>query len=131
MGNLSDDMNKFWNKLGGTSNSNSAYVNQSAGYYTGGSINARVPVIQERPFNIQTPKITAGCGGIDMFTGSFTHVNGEQFIAAGKAIGSNAIGYAFQLGLEALSPVIANTIGKLQEVIDKTEEDPYDIPMKI
>lgn len=119
MGNLSDDMNKFWNKLGGTSNSNSAYASQSAGYYTGGSINARVPVIQERPFNIQAPKITAGCGGIDMFTGSFSHINLDRFVEQAKAIASNAVGYAFQLGLETLSPKIANVMERLQEVIDQ------------
>lgn len=116
---LSNDMNKFFNNLGGSTNSNSAYVNQSAGYYTGGSFNARVPVVQQRPFNAQPPKITAGCGGIDMFTGSFSHINLDPFVAQMKAIGSNAVGYAFQIGLETLSPVIASTISKLQEIIDQ------------
>ncbi len=116
---LANDMNKFWNNLGGSSNGNSAYAGQSAGYYTGGSLNARAPVIQQRPVNIQMPKITAGCGGIDMFTGSFSHINLDQFVAQMKAIGANAVGYAFQIGLETLSPMIASTMSKLQEVVDQ------------
>lgn len=116
---LANDMDKFWNNLGGSSNSNSAYASQSAGYYTGGSLNARAPVIQQRPVNIQMPKITAGCGGIDMFTGSFSHINLDQFVAQMKAIGANAVGYAFQIGLETLSPMIASTMSKLQEVVDQ------------
>lgn len=115
---LSGEMNKFWNNLGGSSNSNSAYMNQSAGYYTGGSFNARSQIMQQRPLNVQIPKITSGCGGIDMFTGSFSHINLDQFVAQMKAIGSNAIGYAFQIGLEGLSPMIASTMSKLQETID-------------
>lgn len=115
---LANDMNKFWNNLGGSSNSNSAYASQSAGYYTGGSLNTRAPVIQQRPLNIQMPKITAGCGGIDMFTGAFSHINLDQFVAQMKAIGANAVGYAFQIGLETLSPMIASTMSKLQEVVD-------------
>ncbi len=116
--NLGDEMNKFWKNLGNSSNSNGAYINQSAGYYTGGSINMRSQVIQQRPTNVQMPKITAGCGGIDMFTGSFSHINLDQFVAQLKAIGSNAVGYAFQIGLETLSPMIASTMSKLQETID-------------
>lgn len=115
---LGNEMNKFWNNLGGSSNSNSAYADQSIGYYTGGSINTRAPVIQQRPVNIQAPKITAGCGGIDMFTGSFSHINLDQFVAQMKAIGANAVGYAFQIGLETLSPMIASTMSKLQETVD-------------
>ncbi len=118
--NIGDAMNKFFMELGGASKSNSPYASQSAGYYTGGSLNTRLPVIQERPFNIQAPYLTSGCGGIDMFTGSFSHINVDQFVAQLKAIGANAIGYAFQLGIQTLSPQIASTLSKLQEVIDST-----------
>lgn len=115
---LNDEMNNFWNDLGGSSNSNSAYTSQSAGYYTGGSLNARAPVIQQQPFQVRAPSITAGCGGIDMFTGSFSHINLDQFVAQLKAIGSNSVGYAFQLALETLSPMISSVTNKLQAITD-------------
>lgn len=115
---IGSEMNKFWNNLGGSSNSNSAYSGQSVGYYTGGSINMRSPVIQQRPFNMQPPRITAGCGGIDMFTGSFSHINMDQFVAQLKAIGANSVGYAFQLALQTLSPMIKSVTDKIQEVAD-------------
>ena len=115
---LSDEMNNYWNNLGGSSNSNSAYAGQSVGYYTGGSLNARSPVIQQKPFNMQVPKINAGCGGIDMFTGSFSHINMDQFVSQLKAIGANSVGYAFQLSLQTLSPMIKSVTDKIQEVAD-------------
>jgi conjugative transfer pilus assembly protein TraH len=115
---LSSEMNKFWNNLGGSSNSNSAYAGQSTGYYTGGSIHVRAPVIQQKPFNMQPPKIKAGCGGIDMFTGSFSHINMDQFVAQLKAIGANSVGYAFQLALQTISPSINSVTNKIQEVAD-------------
>jgi conjugative transfer pilus assembly protein TraH len=115
---LGNEMNKFWNNLGGSSNGNSAYAGQSVGYYTGGSLNARSPVMRQRPFSAQSPKITAGCGGIDMFTGSFSHINMDQFVAQLKAIGANSVGYAFQLALQTLSPMIKSVVDKIQEVAD-------------
>lgn len=115
---LADEMNRFWNNLGGSSNGNSAYAGQSVGYYTGGSLNMRSPVMQQRPLSMQTPRITTGCGGIDMFTGSFSHINSDQFIAQLKSIGSNSMGYAFQLALQTLSPMIKSVTDKIQEVAD-------------
>lgn len=115
---LADEMNRFWNNLGGSSNVNSAYAGQSVGYYTGGSMNIRSPVMQQKPFSMQTPRITTGCGGIDMFTGSFSHINSDQFIAQLKSIGANSMGYAFQLALQTLSPMIKSVTDKVQEVAD-------------
>jgi conjugative transfer pilus assembly protein TraH len=115
---LSSEMNKFWNNLGGSTNSNSAYMGQSAGYYTGGSLHTRAPVMQQNLFNMQTPKITAGCGGIDIFTGSFSHINADQFVAQLKAIGANSLGYAFQLGFQTLSPMLKSVTDKIQEAAD-------------
>jgi conjugative transfer pilus assembly protein TraH len=115
---LGDEMNKFWNSLGGSSNSNSAYMGQSTGYYTGGSIHVRAPVMQQNLMNIQPPRITAGCGGIDMFTGSFSHINMDQLIAQLKAIGANSLGYAFSLALQTTCPVCNSIMTKLQETAD-------------
>jgi hypothetical protein len=52
-----------------------------------------------------------------MFAGSFSHINADQFIALMKAIPSNAMGYAFQLALETVSPSIADVMNKMEDVM--------------
>lgn len=119
---VADSMEGFWNDIGGGySNSTGAggYQLQGAGYYTGGSFNARSKVINVNPISITPPGIRAGCGGIDVYTGAFSHINTDQFVALLKAIPSNAVGFAFQLALETMSPAIKGTMDQLQSIIDR------------
>jgi conjugative transfer pilus assembly protein TraH len=119
---VSDSMGDFWNDIGGSySNSTDAggYQLQGAGYYTGGSFTARSKVVNVNPISITPPGIRAGCGGIDIYTGAFSHINTDQFVALLKAIPSNALGFAFQLALNTMSPEIKTTMDQLQSIIDR------------
>lgn len=119
---VADSMDGFWNDVGGTSSNTTdagGYQLQGAGYYTGGSFTARSKVINVNPISITPPGIRAGCGGIDVYTGAFSHINTDQFVALLKAIPSNAVGFAFQLALATMSPEIKTTIDQLQSVIDR------------
>lgn len=110
------DLNKFFNDLGGGSNYSSSAVvrGQSAGYLTGGSFYARVPVRNIQLISITLPSISAGCGGIDAYLGAFSFINSEQLQAMAKMIMSNAIGYAFDLALETTCPQCKMVMDKLQ-----------------
>ena len=65
------------------------------------------------------PYIKAGCEGIDIFAGAFSWVNSAQFTTTLKAIGQNAIGYAFHLGLEVVCPTCLNQLTKLQNFMNQ------------
>jgi conjugative transfer pilus assembly protein TraH len=118
---IGEDMSNFLDSINSTSNVNGAarFQGQSSGYYTLGSASIRNRVVSINPVNIQLPSITAGCGGIDIFTGAFSHINLDQFVLAAKAIASNSLGYAFKLALKTLSPAIENTMADLQEIVDE------------
>lgn len=67
--------------------------------------------IRSRRMNIQLiafepPNIKAGCGGIDIFLGSFSYINLDQFISFLRAIAANAAGYAFQMALKVSCTVM-------------------------
>ncbi len=119
---VASSMEDFWENSGGTySNGTEAqsYQIQGAGYYTGGNFRARTNIVDVRPLSITPPGIRAGCGGIDIYTGAFSYANTDQYIALLKAIPSNAIGFAFNLALETMSPAIKGTVDQLQSVLDK------------
>ncbi len=91
------------------------YKSQAAGYYSGGGgMVVRSPIKTTRFVNAHLPNIQAGCGGIDIYTGGFSFISGKQIVETMKAVASNATGYAFMLGLETVSPQIANTMRQMQ-----------------
>ena len=111
------DMENLFSAMGGGANVTSAgsYKTQSGGYYTGGSIYARVPTKSYQLFNFQPPSIKAGCGGIDAHLGSFSHI-GKDLIKALRTVPSNAAGYAFNLALQTYVPQVYNTMQKLNDI---------------
>lgn len=115
-GDLNKDLNQFFGKLGSSSHIDSAevYNGQRAGYMTGGGLMTRNRVTDTQLVSVNLPKFDAGCGGIDIFAGGFSFVNHQQLIHALKSIATNAVGYAFLLGLETTSPQVANIMKQLQ-----------------
>src|SRR6185436_2478381 len=69
--------------------------------------------------NAQLPSLRAGCGGIDLFGGAFSFINKQQFVALLQNIGANAVGYAFKLALQSISPDIDKLLTELQDQINK------------
>ena len=113
---IADDLSAFWNNLGGTINRTpgTAFAGQSAGYYTLGNLRARTPSRTSQIFSISPPGFAAGCGGIDIFAGSLSFINQDELVQLSRAIAANAQGYAFDLALETISPVIAETMKDLR-----------------
>jgi conjugative transfer pilus assembly protein TraH len=113
---LNDELNKFFDRAGASVNvtSGEIYEGQKAGYMTGGGITIRGRIINSKPLSINLPDFDAGCGGIDIFSGGFTFIDHKQLVETLKSIGSSAMGYAFLLGLETVSPQVSGVIKNLQ-----------------
>ena len=91
------------------------YETQSARYATLGGISYRAPIFQPYRFlNIQTPRFSAGCGGIDLYTGGFSVMNASQFVGALRAIGQNAASLAFMLAIQIVSPQLSGIMEDIQ-----------------
>ncbi len=115
---ISSDLNGFFNSIGLNANvtPGGAYKGQTAGYYTGGNLFARAPTRTYNLMSIQTPRMRAGCGGIDLFTGGFSFIDSDQLVAAMRNIGSNASGLAFKLALSTISPKLDGLINDMQNM---------------
>jgi conjugative transfer pilus assembly protein TraH len=68
-------------------------------------------------FNFVPPSINAGCGGIDMFMGSFSFIDADHFVNLMQAVATNAAGYAFKLALETMCPTCGQAITSLQRAM--------------
>jgi conjugative transfer pilus assembly protein TraH len=122
--NVGSELNDFFNDMGGAGNAYgpTAFEGQAAGYYTGGGVWTRFKNKQVNPVNIQLPSVKAGCGGIDIFGGSFSFINTDQIVAMLKGVASNALGFAFQLAIKSISPQISQTIEEMSAKIQKMNE---------
>ena len=118
---IEEDLKKFFNSVGMKSNvsTSGAYQDQAAGYYTGGSLSARNSVKTAQIATIQMPGFRAGCGGIDAWTGGFSHISSKELVSTLRNVGSSAASYAFLLAVQTLSPQIYNIMNELNAIATK------------
>lgn len=110
-------MNDYFDEMGAAANITgpTAYQGQSGGYYTAGNVMMRFPQKSVNLANVQLPSVRAGCGGIDIFAGSFSFVNSAEIIALLKAIANNALGFAFQLAIDTLCPECGKVMEQMRQ----------------
>ena len=115
--NVASEMNNFFSEAGGAANVTgpSAFQGQSAGYYSLGNVWTRFPQKSVSPFNLQLPSARAGCGGIDLFAGSFSFINASEIVAMLKATANNALGFAFKLAIDSVSPEIGKVMDEFSQ----------------
>jgi conjugative transfer pilus assembly protein TraH len=115
---IPEDMDDFFKSSGMQTNLSGpgAYQGQTAGLYTGGQLYARNQVKMIYPANIELPAFSAGCGGIDAFTGAFSFISGKELVNSMESIASSAASYAFLLGMETFSPQMSGVQKHLSNI---------------
>ncbi|HRK11012.1 MAG TPA: conjugal transfer protein TraH [Thauera sp.] len=118
---VSQSMQDWFNDIGAYGNVTgaNAYRGQTMNFYTGGSLYMRTPVRNYPLASITPPSFRAGCGGIDLYAGSFSFINKDQFVALLRNIGNNAIGAAFNMALCSMSPDLCDLLKYLQDQVSK------------
>lgn len=92
-----------------------AYKTQRRGVISGGSYTARNPIMNAQLLSATPPGFNAGCGGIDMFGGSFSFISADRFISLMRSVASNAAGYAFKTALGSMCDLCNKTIEGLRQ----------------
>ena len=107
-GDLNAEVNNMFNSLGAIGNYTApgAFKGKTFGTYAGGNFFMRSPNKVYQLAAIQFPSAKAGCGGIDVFGGSFSHISAQEFKNMLRNITAALPGIAFQLALEAVSPLL-------------------------
>lgn len=91
------------------------------GFY-GGSVYVRGKVMNVSVLNFTPPSFAAGCGGVDLFGGSFSMINAEQFVSLLRSIAQNAAGYAFHLALKNICEQCSTIISSLQRAVQEMNQ---------
>jgi len=107
-GDLNAEVDNMFTSLGGIGNYTApgAFKGQTFNTFTGGNLYLRSPNKTYQLLAVQFPSARGGCGGIDVFGGSFSHISAAEFKNMLKNITAALPGIAFQLALEAVSPLL-------------------------
>ncbi|SMC28553.1 conjugative transfer pilus assembly protein TraH [Desulfacinum hydrothermale DSM 13146] len=114
-GSLEDALNSMFSTAAGEPQ---VYESQRRGGLVGGYFSAKAPVKSINVINFAAPRIDAGCGGIDMFFGSFSFLNAQELQQLIRAIGANAVGYAFKSAIQAMCGHCAAVLNDLEAKIN-------------
>lgn len=93
------------------------FASQSRMGLVGGGLSVRSPQSNINVATLDPPRISAGCGGIDLYGGSFSFINADQISALFRQIAANAIGAAFKLAIKAISQQIDAIMGEFQSIV--------------
>jgi conjugative transfer pilus assembly protein TraH len=99
-----------------------AHLGQRRGVITGGSVISRNRILSTNLVSFVPPSFSAGCGGIDLYGGSFSFINLNQFVTLMRSIAANAAGYAFQLAINAMCPDCGNIMSDLQKKVQQLNQ---------
>lgn len=117
-------MEDYFNSAGAAMNVTPAdvYQTQTQTVMSLGGFAYRAPQRNFQPFSFSPPGYKAGCGGIDAWLGAYGFANKDQFVAALRNIGQNAVGYFFKLALKTMAPEIDATIQSIADEINKLNQ---------
>ena len=93
------------------------YKNARSTTFYGGSFTGR---INRNPIDLvgfQSPSVSAGCGGIDMFSGSFSIVSGDELVQMLRGVAQGVPSYFFQLALSSICSQCEQLMSELNEKI--------------
>ncbi|WP_127471976.1 conjugal transfer protein TraH [Thiomicrorhabdus aquaedulcis] len=115
------DMQSFFNEVGVYGNASGAntFQGQTRNYITGGSLTVRIPQKNYQLATFDPPRLSASCGGIDAFAGSFSFINSEQLVQMLQNIGNNAAGAVFQLAMDSVAPQLGAVLKYFQDMANK------------
>ncbi|WP_257825108.1 conjugal transfer protein TraH [Burkholderia glumae] len=111
---VSSDMDAMWN----TTAARAYTTNTSTGIY-GGSFALRAPITDVQIVSFDPPHFDAGCGGIDMFLGSFSFLSAQELSTLIRAIIQNAQGYLVHLAIKAICDPCESIMSKLEKMMQE------------
>ena len=83
----------------------------------GGSFEMRSPTLNVNLVSFDRPRFDAGCGGIDLYGGSFSFINSQQLVQIFRSVAANAVGLAFKAAIKAISPSLSDLITEFQTLL--------------
>ena len=83
----------------------------------GGSISMRTPVTSVNLIGYDSPRISMGCSGVDLYGGAFSFLSSQRLIALFRQIAANSEGLIFKAAIQAIAPSLDKLLGEFQSLM--------------
>ena len=113
---LQRELDSFFGEMSNTTYPG-VFETQRRGVISGGRYTTKSRIFNENLVSFAPPSWKGGCGGIDMFNGSFSFISSTQITQLLRQVAANAKGYAFQLALDNVCPDCSKHIEAFQKKI--------------
>lgn len=90
--------------------------NQFRGTINGGGVYVRSPISTIQLMSIDPPRFSAGCGGIDLYLGSFSFITADKLTQFLRQVAQSAAPLAFKMALDANFPQLGGVLDKFQHM---------------
>lgn len=94
-----------------------AFETQQRGGVQGGRFTYKQQIWNQNLVTFVPPSARGGCGGIDVFGGSFSFINSDQLVQLMRSVASNASTYAFTIAMDAACPQCMQWMNDLQSKV--------------
>lgn len=90
--------------------------NQFRGAIAGGGVYVRSPISSIQVLALDPPRLSIGCGGIDLYLGSFSFITAEKLTQFIRNVAQNAAPLAFKMAIDANFPQLGGILDKFQHM---------------
>lgn len=112
-GGLGDLINNMFIASGGPG----VYRSQQGMMLQGGYADIKIPNQAYNVISFAPPNLSMGCGGINLFLGSFSFISAQQFVAMLKNIGEGLISVAFYTAISTMCNHCEAILSALQQAM--------------
>lgn len=112
-------LDELWDGMNANIGNPGMFKGQTMDHFVGGSASIRVPKKSYQLASMSGPSIGAGCGGIDLYAGSFSFLNSDELVQMFQNIANNAVGAIFKLALDSVSPQLGGVIDYMNDLAQK------------
>jgi conjugative transfer pilus assembly protein TraH len=120
MAGITSEMGDFFTNSGVANYTSPTFVrSQQAGHLTGGGAQIKTRSVNFQPARVQLPSVSAGCGGINMYTGGLSFITLNKFVEMSKSVMTVGPAFAFDLALQTFQPSIKSGMDTLRNYVEK------------
>ena len=119
---LADDWIDNWIQQA-TVNGPNMFESQKRGYASAGSLSLRFRNENDYLVSFSPPRFRGGCGGIDMFLGSFSYLNEEYLMTKLERIAEGGVAtFVYYIAMSVLSEPIQKSMKSLEALVDRLNQ---------
>ncbi|MBQ4839849.1 conjugal transfer protein TraH [Pseudoalteromonas luteoviolacea] len=99
-----------------TSSGTSTFKNQQRGFYSLGGMQGRINTTVENPISVQLPKLSGGCGGVNLFYGGISLMDEEYLVQKLENSMQAAPAIAFDMAVKTVTKEFSESLAKFEQI---------------